>query len=433
MQKNKFLFLFMLTLFFFACRNQETNTKSELPKSPRGNMEKLDTEKKELLISEALYYVAAKSGLNFRKKPKGTVLGKWPLNTPVKVIERTGIIEAIEEEEEVIKGEWVGAALEEDTVYVFDAFLSSEFIILPEEPPAVEEFPSSKYQHFGIYNLDSYQKSQGEDHGFIILTDAFPWSQHPDSLSIADRYLGHEEINDYHFLNKEYRARFLKRRQVAETDKVFIYFYALDTIFTFPVHELQLLARINPYGAEPPIVHFDYMIGFDLAGKLKLKDAHLHYFHSLVYVGAQNPFIQGKLQPITWEEIADSHFPSLASSTEIYKRYPKNKLIASYKFSTDDYHYFLRRYSRTNHLVATSKNKEIIFNKTFQESEGVSFAPLNYTNVENEYNPEQWTGKLFKNMPPVIFGFLYESFSCTNIDLLGEQEHPIYIRCDCRH
>ena len=439
MTNRNYLFLFILVFSFFACRNQEAKAKkttaSPLDKSegPPSAKEEVDAGKKEFPVKEVRYFVAAKSGLNYRKQPKGTVLGKWPLNTPVKVIERSGLIEEIKDGHQRIKGEWVGVQLEQEIVYVFDAFLSLSPVTLPEEPPPAEDIQISKYQNFGIYHLDTYEKSPGKSSGFIVLTDAFPWSQDPDSLSIANKHLGFEEIEDYHYLDPVFRARFLSRRQIAETDQVFIYTYSLDSIFTFPVRDLALLARINPYGAQAPIVDFDYMIGFDLGEKLKLKDAHLHYYNSFVFVGSENPFIQGQLQAIVWEKTADSSFPAVPPLRDIPKDIPKNISSATYKFDTDDYHYFLRMHGWINQLVVTSKDKEIVFNQTHQGSEGVSPAPLRFADKENEYPPEQWTGKLFKNKPPVIFGFLYESFSCTNIDLLGAQEHPIYIRCDCRH
>jgi hypothetical protein len=57
-------------------------------------------------------------------------------------------------------------------------------------------------------------------------------------------------------------------------------------------------------------------------------------------------------------------------------------------------------------------------------------APLNY--VESEYI-EQWTGKLFKNKPPVILGFQYVAFGCPGITFLSPTEKDIYIYCDNRH
>jgi len=72
------------------------------------------------------FYVIATSGLNYRAKPKGELLGKFTLNTKVKIIERTGIYQEIKDEGQTKDGEWVGVQKEESVVYVFDAFLNKE-------------------------------------------------------------------------------------------------------------------------------------------------------------------------------------------------------------------------------------------------------------------------------------------------------------------
>ncbi len=69
-------------------------------------------------------YVNAKSGLNYRNHPNGKVLGKFPNNVELNVIKSTNIFEEIKDEKKIIKGEWVGVTFKNDTVYVFDAFLS---------------------------------------------------------------------------------------------------------------------------------------------------------------------------------------------------------------------------------------------------------------------------------------------------------------------
>ncbi|OOV49996.1 hypothetical protein B1J94_03585 [Leptospira kirschneri serovar Grippotyphosa] len=44
----------------------------------------------------------------------------------------------------------------------------------------------------------------------------------------------------------------------------------------------------------------------------------------------------------------------------------------------------------------------------------------------------QWTGKMFKNRPPVIFGFFYEDYKCEVIDFLKLPKSGILISCDNR-
>ena len=82
-------------------------------------------------------------------------------------------------------------------------------------------------------------------------------------------------------------------------------------------------------------------------------------------------------------------------------------------------------------LVVDSKTKEIIIDKLYSSSEGTSPTPLNYEEGDDVVN--QWTGKLFKNKPQVIFGFLYESFGCPGISIIDKSNEEIYLQCDNRH
>lgn len=69
---------------------------------------------------EEVKYVTAKSGLIYRDKPKGKYLGRFELNSRISVVEHTNIFQEIKDENETIKGEWVGVKLDENkVVYVF--------------------------------------------------------------------------------------------------------------------------------------------------------------------------------------------------------------------------------------------------------------------------------------------------------------------------
>lgn len=76
------------------------------------------------------YYVSAESGLNYRQSPKDKILGKFDLNQTVSVIYRTGVFQDIEDNNKIIKGEWVGIQKANDTVYVFDGFLTKQKFFL---------------------------------------------------------------------------------------------------------------------------------------------------------------------------------------------------------------------------------------------------------------------------------------------------------------
>ena len=90
-----------------------------------------DNQKKEVILekeSPLNYYVNAKSGLNYRDKPKGVVLGLFPLNTALQVVENSGVFQNIKDENTVLNGEWLGVLNNKDTVYVFSGFLSAQKI-----------------------------------------------------------------------------------------------------------------------------------------------------------------------------------------------------------------------------------------------------------------------------------------------------------------
>ena len=212
--------------------------------------------------------------------------------------------------------------------------------------------------------------------------------------------------------------------KIKKTDKVFIYNYRLDTIITFFVNDLPLLAHITQYGADPPISPEDYLIGFDLQDVLPIKDF-TDYYDALVYVGSENPFQTGKIKPILWKKIDASQFPKEVKNKVISKI---NKL---YKFQQNNLDYYLVNEEQL--IIIEANTKKIISETIFEENESASRAPLSFTNKKNENSNEQWTGHLFKNKSPVFFGFLYESFGCTSINFIENPANGIYIRCDSRH
>lgn len=94
-----------------------------------------------------------------------------------------------------------------------------------------------------------------------------------------------------------------------------------------------------------------------------------------------------------------------------------------YSFSTDSAQLF----------VLASDTKAISFEDTLYESEGCSLSPPNYTREEFNGEAFQWTGRLFKDKPPVFFGFQWFSFGCPYIDLIQTPGSIVPILCDNRH
>jgi len=114
-------FYFIILVLLFSCKTDLT---------PKKNIDST-TLKKTNKISEVnnnIKYVIAKSGLNYRKKPKGQIIGKFEFGEQLEIIEKTNIFQNILDEGKQIKGEWLGVVTKNqpDIKYVFDGFLANK-------------------------------------------------------------------------------------------------------------------------------------------------------------------------------------------------------------------------------------------------------------------------------------------------------------------
>jgi len=102
--------LILILCFFTACNSKKK-------------------EKNVVVIHEKVQdirFVAAKSGLNYRDKPKGKILGKFLFGEKLEVFEFTGNHEVIKDHKEIINGEWIGVKIDGKSVYVFSGYLLDE-------------------------------------------------------------------------------------------------------------------------------------------------------------------------------------------------------------------------------------------------------------------------------------------------------------------
>ncbi len=141
-------FVIGLIIVLSGCKK---TTNKQAPKPP----EQQTLQKQQTPKENNTYYINAPSGLNYRKKPKGDVLGKFEYNEKVTVIERTNIFSEIRDHT-IIKGEWVGILLEKDTVYVFDGFLS--LTVNPVYTDVWSKFPLKKMPLVDSTNFDNIEK-----------------------------------------------------------------------------------------------------------------------------------------------------------------------------------------------------------------------------------------------------------------------------------
>lgn len=272
---------------------------------------------------------------------------------------------------------------------------------------------------------------------FVSVSDIDHLSEHPDSLSLPDlsdiEKENHKDFN-YVKLSSEHRARLLYRTEISETDRIFIYSYLNDTLISIPIKNLNAVAWLNGYTnpAECLCPEYYYQLGFEMDNRL-LKDFESDYTNTLVYIGKQNPFVRNQAEPIIWQEIDNTEFPTNSIGLEVNRNFGNNdfeyELGQAYKFEYKKHQVFIQKLLKKNEqfglrlLILNKETKEKRFEKLYYSGESDSFAPLNY----------QWIGKLFKNKPMAIFGFQWHTFGCPIIDFIDFEEKPVVINCDNRH
>jgi len=287
-------------------------------------------------------------------------------------------------------------------------------------------------QDFKIFNASD----RNEKVVFVSLSDIYPSSEKPDLPVIPEDKRNFEHV----LLDSKFRKQFLSVTKISETDNVFLYDYAKNKLASFTVKNLNAVANLSQYeaGSEPPHSHYDYQIGFEIDKKL-LKDFEDFSNQILVYVGKENPFAEKQLTAIAWKKISSKEFPSKKIKDEFGALNQKYTVGDSYSFKYENLEYFIQDFLRDTSifarrvLVVNSKTKTIIYEEIFSEGESDSLTPLNFVNKDEGDNINQWTGKLFKNKEPVIFGFEYHSFGCDYITVLSKKPTQVDIYCDNRH
>ncbi len=422
MKNNNIKILFFLLLVIAISCEDKAEKKSEIQKQVEvkkiSTKLKHSTPKKKLLKKlpkKKIYYetkfVSARSGLQYRARPKGNVLGKFPLNTSLEIIDYPKTKDQIKDGNKILKGEWVGVKKDLDTVYVFNGFLSYEYT----------------YSDIILYEVSPYSKEQDGTTrtAFLNLSETYFINSYDTKKDKLEELLVTEDDFDKDTIrfNKTQRKKLLKKLKLTENDKVFVYQIKNDRVLTFNIKDLPAIACVNIYASgnyqDNPE---SYEYGFDLGKKINT-------YGNLVYVGKSNPFQTGKLKPIIWTKIENKEFPD-------NKKLKDHSKTTSYIFATTNYNYYLQSFSSSSeHIVIVSnKTKTEVFNKYFYDSEGAYLQSLTIAGNKNkEQYQEQWAGKLFKNKATVVFGFMGYSFGCPSITVLDKTEPLIEIRCDNRH
>lgn len=269
--------------------------------------------------------------------------------------------------------------------------------------------------------------------GFVSLSDeslldVYPLSNDPILFPIPDITEMGAEAAKYFRLDSNFREVFFAKTGLTDNDKLFIIDYSTGVFASFPVTKLNVVAKVDDYTTkfDWPYSLYSYMIGFEI-DSISFKK----FTYPLVYIGKENPFIEKPLQKIVWEKIERKDLPEipwLQDDTTSLAKFP-NMYGNTYQFKTKGFEYYLQDYkhngrvnSRRFAIVDTKKNK-IVCKRAFGEGESTSLSPLN----------EQWTGKLFKDKAPVIFGYQSHSFGCPGITVMDGSEYDLGIYCDNRH
>lgn len=289
-------------------------------------------------------------------------------------------------------------------------------------------------------NLFTLTYRDSTDVAFVSLSDIYPVNDNPsDKLLLPNIEKMGKTAAQYFTFGEKYRNQFLSKTNISETDSLFVYDYAKNKLASFAIKNLKTAALLNGYSSDEdwPYHNYDYMIGFEIS-KQYLNGYSDYYTSVIVYVGKENPFAKEALKPIAWKKMPAKDYPSKSMKSEDRVLLKNTIQGNTYLYQTDSYNYFLQDYLDSHKiiyarrlLVANSKTKDIIIEKLYSQSEGTSPAPLNYENGDDSI--EQYTGKLFKDKPPVVFGFEYQSFGCPAISIIDKSNEDIYLQCDNRH
>jgi hypothetical protein len=312
---------------------------------------------------------------------------------------------------------------------------------------------NARAQDTPLYQVSLYNDGTDMLATFISLSDNHPLSDHPDSLAIPN--LESEDRNEVKVikLDEVYRKRLLSGMGISESDQVFIYDYEVDKEISFNVKDLEVAAVLNNYATDDdwPYSQYDYQFGFRPT-EMQLDKLGLFYTKTFVAIGQKSPFVAGKLKPIKWKNTGAEEFfefwgnDILAMDSLIFMRIDDIEAGYTctsedvYSFKTKEYIYYLMNYKTpagpVGHylLVMKKRTNEILYEQVYMESESTALTLLNSIETEEDnVLYEQWTGEVFKNKPPVVFGFEYYSFGCPVISFLNKSEPDIYINCDNRH
>jgi len=408
------IILLSIFLLIFGCKEntevQKTDKSENQIESKKLLIDSIEKKSKKPKHFEHRY-VEARSGLNYRDLPNGKVLGKFTLNTHLKIIEHTQVFSELKDGGDTIKGEWVGVEKNLDTVYVFSGFLSNSYT----------------YSNIKLFQASPYFKSEKEtSNGFVNISEIYPFDyENYSNTIIPEEKLGKEPIK----FSKIQTNKILNKISVSKQDTLYIINLDKDSIYKIPIKDLNAIAYLNPY-IDYATKEYEYMIGFDL------KEYYKENGENFVHIGRTNPFQLGNIKPMVWAKIDNKNFPIKPDIID------ENITLETYTLSLSNFRFFIQSYRfhkknrnwiRRHHLIVIEKSSDTIISEfNYHSSEGIDLRSIDTSKIEREYY-YSWTGELFKGKPPIIYGLYSNSFGCKSIDFIYKSEPPIPILCDNRH
>ncbi|TZF94892.1 hypothetical protein FW781_13400 [Chryseobacterium panacisoli] len=289
------------------------------------------------------------------------------------------------------------------------------------------------YNNFNIFSLSiisSAEKDSDMDI-FISVSDIYKGVQPvPADILKNQKQMTYEERQHFE-LDAPSRKKLLEGIHLTDNDSLYIYGYGSNKLQRIPISQLKAVAYLSPYTDSEDLDPDSYMMGFQVATHQKITDSD-KFDNAIAYFGNKNPFVENKMKAMKWQK----------AGADISKKYfSPSKLISGKTYQTqyENMTYYLQDYLEEGNiterrLAVINDHKEKIAEKTFSlaGSDGGEFLPL-YGIDTDEANIFQYTGHLFKGKPPVVFGFIAQSFGCPSISFLDKKERDFPINCDNRH
>lgn len=288
--------------------------------------------------------------------------------------------------------------------------------------------------------------------GFVSLSDIYSLSSHSDSLAvpilnIAD--IVNRDSLQHILLEGKYREAFFSGTKISPKDSLFIYDYSNNVHLAFALNQLEVVAILdtNPMldVDQSLFSQYDYSIGFQIDSE-SLQQIGQDYRTSFVSLDSQSPFEKGKMQAIEWKKMEQNDFPSPKSRLkELHDLDVLNSglICEAYSFATKDYEIYLMDYFMPEDifhieyrlmLIIDAKTGKLIREELLSDTWSKYFATINVPRDQDyELDPiVQYTGKLLKNRPEVLFGLSWPSFGCDKINYIPLINTYIAIKCDYR-